>query len=221
MEGKREMTGNIYAFSGLGADETVFEKLKFPGYAMTFIQWIQPLKNETMAAYASRLLVQITTPEPVLIGLSFGGMIAIEVARQIDTKQLILIASAKTKSEIPFYYRWAGKIGLHLLLPASLLKQPGFFPNWLFGVENKEEKEILNVILRKTDPIFLRWALHQLVCWTNEHIPEKFVQIHGTRDRLLPYRFVDCTHTIPQGGHFMTLNKSEELNMWLSAMLAK
>jgi pimeloyl-ACP methyl ester carboxylesterase len=149
--------GHIYTFSGLGADETVFDKLEFPGYAVTYIQWITPLKHETIAAYATRLLVQITTPKPVLIGLSFGGIMAIEAAKLIDTTQVILLASAKTKWEIPFYYRWAGKMRLHTLMPTGLLKRPGFIPNWLFGVESKEEKAVLNKILRKTDPVFLRW----------------------------------------------------------------
>jgi len=206
------MDRKIYAFSGLGADESVFTELEFPGYEVIFVRWIQPLQQETMVAYASRLLAQITSSQPILIGLSFGGMMAIEVAKQIDTTHVILLASAKTKSEIPFYFRWVGKLGLHRLLPAGLLKRPGFFPNWLFGVQSEAEKEILNEILRKTDPAFVRWAIHQIVCWKNEAIPDQLTHIHGDIDRLLPHRFVNCDHTISKGGHFMTLNRASEIN---------
>ena len=94
----------LYIFSGLGADERVFQRLDFSGFSPTFIKWIVPQDKETIENYATRLLDQITTTNPTLIGLSFGGLIAVEVAKQIDTEKVILIASAKTKKEIPFYW---------------------------------------------------------------------------------------------------------------------
>jgi pimeloyl-ACP methyl ester carboxylesterase len=97
------LTKELYIFSGLGADERVFQQLDFSGFSTTFIKWIVPQDTETIENYATRLLDQITTTKPTLIGLSFGGLIAVEVAKQIDTEKVILIASAKTKNEIPFY----------------------------------------------------------------------------------------------------------------------
>ncbi len=117
------MTKEIYIFSGLGADESVFQRLDFSGFSTTFVKWIIPQDGETIEHYATRLLDQITTTKPTLIGLSFGGIIAVEVAKQIDTNKIILIASAKTKNEIPFYYRFARQLKLHQLLPTRLLKK--------------------------------------------------------------------------------------------------
>ena len=82
----------IYVFSGLGADERVFKYLDFPGYEPVFIRWLQPTKEEAIEHYSKRLTEQIGTSRPVLIGLSFGGIIAIEVAKVIDTEKIILIA---------------------------------------------------------------------------------------------------------------------------------
>ena len=93
------MTNEIYIFSGLGADERVFQKLDFSDFKTTFVKWIIPQDKETIENYSTRLLAQITTKNPTLIGLSFGGIIAVEVAKQIDTEKVILIASAKTKIE--------------------------------------------------------------------------------------------------------------------------
>ena len=81
------MTKELYIFSGLGADERVFQRLDFPGFSTTFIKWIVPQDKETIENYATRLLDQITTTNPTLIGLSFGGLIAVEVAKQIDLFQ--------------------------------------------------------------------------------------------------------------------------------------
>src|SRR5436190_18262313 len=121
----------IFIFSGLGADERVFKYLEFPGCKTTFIKWAVPIENETLQEYAKRLTEQITLEKPVLIGLSFGGIVATEVSKLIDTEKLILIASAKTFKEIPFYFRIAGKLNLHKLLPANSLKQQSVVSNWL------------------------------------------------------------------------------------------
>ena len=205
------MTTPIYIFSGLGADERVFQKLDFSGYNVTFIEWETPQQNETIENYATRLLPQIKTDKPILIGLSFAGIMAVEVAKQINTEKIILVASAKTKSEIPFYYRWAGKLGLHDLLPSKLLKQSNFITNWFFGTTSAFEQQLLKTILFDTNPVFLKWAINEMVGWRNLTKPENIVHIHGTADRILPFRFIDCNFEIKNGGHFMTLNKAEEL----------
>jgi pimeloyl-ACP methyl ester carboxylesterase len=202
----------IYLLSGLGADHRVLQDLDFSGYNITFIKWTQPLENESIEDYAKRLTEQIKTKNPIIIGLSFGGMMAAEIGKLIDTEKIILIASAKTKFEIPFYYRFAGSLGLHKLLPASLMKQPNFISNWFFGTESAKDKTLLASILHDTDSIFLKWAIDKIVNWQNVIIPKNLKHIHGTSDRILPYRFVSADVKIDGGGHFMTTNKVEELS---------
>jgi pimeloyl-ACP methyl ester carboxylesterase len=206
------MTKELYIFSGLGADERVFQQLDFSGFSTTFIKWIVPQDTETIENYATRLLDQITTTKPTLIGLSFGGLIAVEIAKQIDTEKVILIASAKTKKEIPFYYRMAGQLGLHRLLPTVLLKSSNLVTNWLFGTSSSFDKQLLKQILIDTDPVFLKWAIDKVVRWTNQTQITNIFHIHGTDDRILPFRFVKCNSIIKNGGHLMTLNKADELN---------
>jgi pimeloyl-ACP methyl ester carboxylesterase len=209
----------IYLLSGLGADHRVLQDLDFSGYQTTFVKWIQPLENEAIEDYAKRLTEQIKTEKPIIIGLSFGGMMAIEIGKLIDTEKIILIASAKTKLEIPFYYRFTGNLGLHKLLPSNLLKQPNFISNWFFGAESKEDKTLLANILHDTDSIFLKWAIDKIVNWQNVIIPPNLTHIHGTSDRILPYKFVSPDVTILNGGHFMTTNKVEELSLEIGKII--
>ncbi|WP_192348786.1 alpha/beta fold hydrolase [Algoriphagus sp. Y33] len=206
------MTNEICIFSGLGADERVFQKLDFSGFKTTFVKWIVPQDEETIEHYATRLLDQISATNPTLIGLSFGGLIAVEVAKQIDTQKVILIASAKTKSEIPFYYRFAGRLGLHKLLPTGLLKSSNFVTNWFFGTSSTFDKQLLKQILIDTDPTFLNWAIDKVTRWTNQTQTKNIFHIHGTGDRILPLGFINCDRTVKNGGHLMTLNKADELN---------
>lgn len=213
------MTKEIYIFSGLGADERVFQRLDFTGFSINFIKWIVPQDNETIEHYATRLIEQISTKKPTLIGLSFGGLIAVEVAKQIETEKVILIASAKTKNEIPFYFRYAGKLRLHKLLPARLLKSSNFITNWFFGTSSTFDKQLLKQILIDTDPIFLKWAIDKILRWKNQTNPKNIFHIHGTSDKILPCKYVNCNFKIRKGGHLMTLNKVEELNNVLRQQL--
>jgi pimeloyl-ACP methyl ester carboxylesterase len=213
------MTKEIYIFSGLGADERVFQLLDFSEFSTTFIKWIVPQDRETIEHYTTRLLDQIKTKKPTLLGLSFGGIIAVEVAKQIDIEKVILIASAKTKNEIPFYYRFAGQLGLHKLVPTRILKSSNFFTNWLFGTRSTFDKKLLKQILMDSDPIFLKWAIDKVAKWANQTQPQNVYHIHGTSDRILPMSFVNCNVTIKNGGHLMTLNKADELNTLLQQQL--
>ncbi|MDD2982024.1 MAG: alpha/beta hydrolase [Crocinitomicaceae bacterium] len=213
------MKRELYIFSGLGADENVFQQLDFSGFATIFVKWIVPNDEETIENYTTRLLEQIKTEKPILIGLSFGGMIAVEVAKQIDTEKVILIASAKTKKEIPFYYRFAGQLGIHKLLPTRLLKKSNLITNWFFGASSMLEKQLLKQILTDTNPVFLKWAIDKIVRWKNQATTKNVFHIHGTSDRILPFKFVNCDSEIRNGGHFMTLNKSDELNSILQNKL--
>jgi pimeloyl-ACP methyl ester carboxylesterase len=213
------LTKELYIFSGLGADEIVFQRLDFSGFSATFIKWIIPQDKETIEQYATRLLDQIMTTNPILIGLSFGGLIAVEVAKQIDTEKVILIASAKTKKELPFYYRLAGQLGLHKLLPTGHLRSSNFITNWFFGTSSTFDKQLLKQILIDTDPIFLKWAIEKVARWNNQTQTKNIFHIHGTNDRILPLTFVKCNSTIKNGGHLMTLNKTDELNEILRQQL--
>lgn len=209
----------VYIFSGLGADERAFHFIRLDDYNVNFIKWILPGNNESIECYAERLATQITAPDPIFIGLSFGGMIAIEVAKIIKPIQLILIASAKGKQEIPFYYKLAGRFKIHKLLPVTFLTMPSMITNWFFGILNQEDKQLLAAILRETDKQFLKWAIDKIVNWRNKVLPANCTHIHGTSDRILPYGFVKADVTIYGGGHFMTVNKAAALNKILFELL--
>jgi esterase/lipase len=120
------MTSEIYIFSGLGADERVFINLDFSDYKYHFINWIPPLSNESIEGYAKRISNQINTPNPIIIGLSFGGMISIEIAKQMNTHKVILISSAKTSNDIPLLYRIIGAFRIHKIMPYKLFKKSNY-----------------------------------------------------------------------------------------------
>mgnify|MGYP006141202277 CR=1 FL=1 len=203
---------NVYILSGLGADERVFRYLDFKDLDVAFVKWIKPLANETITRYTQRISEQIKCKNPVLIGLSFGGIIATELAKIIPVKQLILISSLKTRTEIPFIYRLAGQLRLHQLIPYSFLKKDHALNRWLFGVIRKNDKDLFKRVLADTDIDFLKWAINIIVTWENVDLHPQLKHIHGTRDKLLPFKNAEEAIAIENGGHLMVLDKAKQVS---------
>jgi pimeloyl-ACP methyl ester carboxylesterase len=213
------MRPKIFIISGLGADERVFQLLDLSDYEVVFVEWIKPLHKEKIEHYAARLLTQITSPNPVIIGLSFGGMMAIEISKLIPTKKIILLSSAKTKQEIPFYLKILGNLGLDYIVPSCVLKQSNIIVDWFFGVKGYFEKKLLHQILKDMDSIFLKWSIHQVLHWNNLFVPPNLTHIHGTADRLLPAYFIKANELIPNAGHFMVLTFPTLISARINALL--
>lgn len=202
---------NMYILSGLGADERVFQYFDFTGYNVSYIKWVSAGKNQSIENYTKQIISQILHPCPIIMGLSFGGIIAIEIARQIEVEKVILIASVKQRGELPLFYRLAGRMGLHKLIPVSILKSPNLLTNYMFGVSTDEDKLLFRQILLDTDSDFLRWAINRIVKWKNVTLTKSLVHIHGTKDRILPFRYVISDYKIKGGGHLMTLSHPKEI----------
>lgn len=208
----------IYFISGLGADRRIFQWLRADDYRPVHIEWVPPKKGESIENYTQRLLEQIEDENPIVVGLSFGGMIAVEVAKQIPTEKVVLLSSVKDKLEVPFYFKIFRFIPLHRIVPfKSLLFAFYWLAYWLFAPEGTEQKRLLKTILIETDPHFLKWALHKVVVWQNQEIPENLVHVHGKRDRIFPYRYVNPDYAVENSGHLMVMNRAEEVSNLLKA----
>lgn len=205
----------VYMLPGLANDHTIFSELDLQNVNIVHIPWVEPLKKESIEAYALRLCNYIATPNPILIGLSFGGMMAIEIAKHIPVKKIILISSAKGKKEIPFYLRWIGKTGLQHIVPPSFILAPTPISYWFFGLTNRVQKQKLIYILQHSSHSIYQWSLNVLLLWKNTTLPTSIVHIHGTADRILPLRFIKADYTVKGGGHFMVFSHAQQVSALL------
>ncbi|RAJ83500.1 hypothetical protein CLV59_103468 [Chitinophaga dinghuensis] len=212
---------HLYLISGLGADERVFQHLQFPpDYELHYLPWIPPLPDESISSYAARMAESITTDGPVsLLGLSFGGIMSVEIAKIRPVSQNILISSIKNTQEKPGYFNWV--LRLHLLqLPDFLIFQNRrFVVERYMDVQSAEEKELLRAYLAKKDYAYTRWAVNVMLHWQNEYLPENLVHINGDKDHPFPIKYVHPTHIIHNGGHFMVMNRAEEISRILAENL--
>ncbi|NOQ75181.1 MAG: alpha/beta hydrolase [Crocinitomix sp.] len=207
------MNQNIYVISGLGADHTVFCKLNLPGYTLVHVAWVPTVKGESLNGYASRLLPQIKEENPIVLGLSLGGMLAVEVGQLIQTKKVISLSSVTAYSELPFHFKLAGWLRLQKILPIYFFSKGNRFTQWIFGVKQKEDREILNQVFVNLDKDFLYWALNAVLTWKNVEKPQNLQRIHGSSDLILPKRKkVSYNAVIEKGTHLMLLDQAEEVS---------
>jgi len=212
----------VYFISGLGADKTVFQLLDLSYCEPIFIDWITPTKNEPLAQYALRLKKEKGIPDnAVVIGLSFGGMLATEIAKAFPEAKVILLSSSKTKNEIPVLYRTGNYLPLYKWTPDKL--QKFFMRNYegMFGITSKKGKEIYQKLIANSDIGFNKWAVWALLHWDNLDVPTNVVHLHGTNDKILHYKNVSCDITIHNGGHLMVMEQAAEMSTILKKLILK
>ncbi len=208
---------DLFLLSGLGADKRVFDFLDFGDCTIHHIQWISPLTSETISEYANRLCQQIHSTMPILVGVSFGGIMAMEIGKIITTEKIILISSARTKKDIPFYFKISGKLKLHRTMPSSFMANNNPVTSWFFGAKTETEKKLLIAILHDTDLGFLNWAIDKIVRWDNVNPLQNVTQIHGTNDKILPFN--EAKFVIEGGEHFMVVNRAKEVSLAIKEIL--
>ena len=212
----------IYCISGLGANEKVFQFLDLSFAKPVFIQWLPPRQNETLAQYALRLKEEfITEPEPIIFGLSLGGMMAVEIAKVIPSSTVILISSAKTRKEIPFYWRMFLYAPVYKILPERIIRRSKKLQKYFLSAHSNSTQKYLRTTLHDMDIEFYRWAVHALLHWDNETVPSNVIHIHGTKDNLLPLKYVTADITVENGGHLMIVENASEVSACLKQIVCK
>jgi pimeloyl-ACP methyl ester carboxylesterase len=207
----------------MGADHRAFSRITLPkGYKAVYIHWTAPHKKEKLAGYALRLASQIDTSAPfILAGLSMGGMMAAEIARQFPPVCTILISSIPVADQLPRYYRWAGKLHLTNLISPSLLKVVKAAARFKQTLTRRPSPAIQLTcdMLQEADNDFLRWSMIAVLDWSNSQPPHPFYHIHGTKDLTLPIRFTHPTHVVPKAGHTLVMSHPEAVNTFLQEVL--
>lgn len=206
------MKQHIYVLSGLGADERAFKRIDWGDLEVHHIPWLPVKRGDDFQVYLKRLADCITEPNFILLGMSFGGMIAQEIANLKKPDKLILISSFKGPWELPWHFRLAMSMHLDAFLAPRLLKRTGRIAQWFFGTkQGKDDGKLLKRIMDDTDEDFIAWALRQIGAWKgNKERPT--ISIHGSNDRLIPISKVQVDYIIDHAGHFMVYNHADEIS---------
>ena len=210
----------LFLIPGLGADARIFSALEL-NEPFEVIEWLPANKGETLAEYAARMAEPIDCENPIIIGVSFGGIVASEIAKQRHVEKIVIVSSVKTKHEIPLYIKFAGKTRILDAIPKIFLTRKNRMEvvYYFFGVNSDTSKAMLRDLLRGSEPDFMRWSVARIGTWKNTEAPAQLVHIHGTKDRVFPFRRIRGAQTIEGGHHFMIYDRAAELSALLNCAM--
>lgn len=214
---------DVYFISGMCYNCSVFDNIDLPkGYIKQYIEWKLPFEGESLDAYALRMSRSIKTKRKfILIGYSLGGIVAQEIAYRLNPQKIILISTIKDEKEVPTLFHMARKVNFANNIPMRMYKQTDFmiklFNRYVYNLPTSALANYMTV----TDPIYIKWALHQITHWEPKKCLVPLFHIHGTKDQIFPYEQIIDPITIKGGDHLMVIKRYQEINAILKLILLK
>ncbi|MEZ4853860.1 esterase/lipase family protein [Flavobacterium sp.] len=211
----------VYFIPGLAASSEIFNNIKLPNesFETYFLEWFLPSTNESLQDYAKRMALQIQHKNPVLIGVSFGGIIAQEIAKHIETKKVIIISSIKSNSEMPKRMKIAKLIKLYRLLPTAFLSNIEKFTFLSFSKTIDKRLKLYKKYFKMRDKKYLDWALKNVILWQQNAASSSVIHIHGEKDEVFPAKNIKNCILVKNGTHIMIINQYKWLNKNLPCII--
>jgi pimeloyl-ACP methyl ester carboxylesterase len=202
-----EMT--VCLFPGMGLNAHYFAQLDFPWFCRVIhIELLEPYCEENILAYGTRLIRTVPTDLPViLVGMSFGGVVAQEVAELVSPEAVFILSSIESAGDLPWFIKGAYRHRHSRVIPFEIVSKVVIKGRKLF------RKRYGHMYTEETlTPRFLSWSLNVIGAWRSPSITSYAVRIHGTGDRLLPCRNQAVHFPIHNAGHLIAAEKPGEVN---------
>lgn len=209
----------VYFMPGLAASSSIFERITLPidVFEIILLEWEIPEANESLSEYAERISKKVSHINPVLIGVSFGGILVQEMAKFLDVKKLIIISSVKTNLEFPTAFKVAKTTKAYKLLPTNLISNIDNLAKFSFGDKVKQRLELYKKFLSVRDKKYLDWAIEKIILWDRTETDKNVTHIHGDADEVFPIKNIEKCIVVKGGTHIMILSKFK----WFNANLPK
>ena len=204
----------VYFMPGLAASTAIFERIALPEdlFEMHLLEWEIPLDSESLSDYAKRISLNIKHQNPVLIGVSFGGILVQEMAKHIEARKVVIISSVKSNAEFPRRMKIAKTTKAYKLIPMRLILNVENLAKFSFGEKINKRLKLYEKFLSVRDIRYLDWAVEQVILWDRTKIDDNVIHIHGDQDEVFPIKYIANCKVVKGGTHIMILNKYKWLN---------
>lgn len=204
----------VYFMPGMAASPDIFERIKLPeeDFEVHLLRWEMPQGDEKLEDYAKRIASGITAENPVLIGVSFGGVLVQEMKKFVNPSKVIIISSVKSNREFPRRMRLTKFIKLYKIFPTGMVENFEKFRSLPFSAKIKERFELYDKFFDRREKQYLDWALKSILLWNRRDPDESVIHIHGTADEVFPARYLEKFIPVEGGTHIMIINKYRWFN---------
>lgn len=211
----------VYFMPGLAASSSIFERIHLPEdkFSMFFLEWLIPIEGESLTEYVLRLAKEIKHENPVLIGVSFGGIIVQEMAKLISNRKVIIISSVKSNKEFPKRMKLAKSTKVYKLLPTGLIQNIESVAKLAYGDSLTQRFKLYEKYLSVRNKFYLDWSLETIILWKRDFVDKNVVHIHGDADDVFPIKYISKCIVVKGGTHVMILSKYKWFNENLSKII--
>lgn len=212
---------SVYFMPGLAANASIFERISLPEdqFDTYFMEWEIPLDNETLSEYAQRISKKVTHENPVLIGVSFGGILVQEMAQFLNPSNIIIISSVKSNLEFPTTFKLAKQTKAYKLIPTSLIENVYNLAKFTFGEKVIKRLKLYQMFLTVRDKKYLDWSIEMIILWDRKKADPNVVHIHGDADEVFPIKYIQNCILVKGGTHIMILTKYKWININLPKII--
>ena|SRR5690554_81755 len=207
----------VYFIPGMAAGPEIFDHIQLPEdrYEVEILEWLIPEKEESLKEYAQRMANRVTATRPILVGVSFGGIMAQEMDAFLDLKKLVIISSVKTRSELPKRMKIVGTTKAYKLIPTGAVLSADDLTKFAIGSKSKKKLAMYQKYLSVRDKDYLDWSIKQIVTWDRQEAVSGIVHIQGDKDPVFPIKYIEDCLEIHNGTHIMILNRAHEISKLL------
>ncbi|MCM4168246.1 hypothetical protein KCTC52924_03808 [Arenibacter antarcticus] len=218
------MTNNkihVYFVPGMAANISIFDKIHLPEetFVQHYLDWFIPSKDISLEDYALEMCKHIKHANPVLIGVSFGGILVQEMAKHVSVRKVIIISSVKSKFELPKRMIFAKYTKFHKLLPTGLVNNMELLAKYAFGEAATKRLALYEQYLSVRDKYYLDWCIDKIVNWPQSECSENLVHIHGEKDPVFPIGHIKQCILVKNGTHTMIIHRYKWFNEHLPTII--
>ena len=216
----RSQAPRLYLLPGMGGDHRLFKNLDLSAYDTVHVRYPTPPGPIRMDDFARLLHPQIDTTAPFyLLGVSLGGMLAVELTDQLHPAHTVILSSAKQRSELPGKLKFNKYLPLYRIVGGRAQRALGGLGRYLFERRARSEEPTFRAMLRAKDPKYLKWATYAVTNWERDAVPPGITHVQGTKDHTIPIKNIDAVIPVPDAGHMVVMMQPATVDSLLRDVL--
>jgi len=193
-----------FILPGMGATSAMYDTVRSEiEFEVNFIEWPGYEGETTYAEVAQRVIEENEISDGDIVGgSSLGGMVALEIAKSLRSKTVVLLGSAINRQEVQGI--------LSVLSPLAAV-----MPVSLIQILARKHNSFVAQMFSESNPEFVRSMCLHLSSWSGYDGPmESIFRLHGRRDHVIPCPAIG-SEIVESAGHLLAITHPKECGVFI------